>query len=106
MTKAVMNWGRLRLELSGHAGYAAKGQDIVCAGISMLTGALAGVLEDAKTRGRTEFGWKEDGAEVAIWADPSLGSLQEIKSYFRMAVKGLSMLQEQYPKHVEIKEVL
>ena len=105
MTKAVMYWNRLRLEVKGHADYAEQGKDIVCAGVSMLTGALVGVLEDAEARGRTMFEWKENGADLTIWADPNMGSMNEIKSYFRMTVKGLRMLAEQYPKHVEIKEV-
>ena len=105
MTKATMYWNRLRMEVKGHAGYDEKGKDIVCAGISMLTGALAGVLEEAKERGRPGFGFREKDGELTIWAEPGIGSLGEIKSYFRMAVKGLRMIQEEYPKHVEVKEV-
>ena len=105
MIKATMYWDRLRLEVKGHADYAEAGKDIVCAGASMLTGALAGVLEDAEARGRTMFEWKDRDGELVIWADPNLGSMQEIKSYFRMAVKGRRMLAEQYPKYAELKEV-
>jgi uncharacterized protein YsxB (DUF464 family) len=39
-----------------------------------------------------------------IWADPSIGCSNEIRAYFRMAAKGMRMLQEQYPENVSIKE--
>lgn len=105
MIRGLMNWPRMRLEVKGHANYDEPGKDIVCAAASMLTGALAGVLEDAQARGRTKFEWKEEGSGVVIWADPNMGSMNEIKSYFRMAVKGMKMVAEQYPKNVEMKEV-
>ena len=105
MIRGAMYWQRMRLEIKGHANFDEKGKDIVCAGASMITGALIGVLEDAKARGRTQFEWKQDGADLQIWADPNMGSMNEIKSYFRMAVKGLRMLAEEYPKYVEMKEV-
>lgn len=106
MIKARMYWDRLRLEVEGHAGYDIIGRDIICAAVSMLTGALIGVLEDAQTRGRTTFDYTDKDGQMKIWADPSMGSLQEVKAYFRMCVKGMRMLAEQYPKNVEIREVM
>jgi len=105
MIKGRMYWDRMRLEISGHAGYAEKGQDIVCAGVSALLYALAAVLEEAEARGRTTAELKESEEGAVIWADPGMGSLNEIKAYFRMCVKGMKIIQEQYPQHVEIKEV-
>ena len=105
MIKAEMYWSMLRLEVHGHAGYAAPGQDIVCAGASMLTDALAGVLTDAERRGRVTAQCTATNGEIMIKADPYMDALNEIKAYFRMCVKGLRMLHEAFPKHVEIKEV-
>ena len=105
MIKAVMYWNRMRLEVEGHANTAPKGSDLVCAGVSMLTAALIGILEDAEARGRMIQGWKDTGQQLSIWADPKIGNTVEMKSYFKMCVKGLQMLQEQYPKNVEIREV-
>lgn len=104
MIRARMTWNRLEMTVEGHAGYAEKGQDIVCAGASMLTGALGGVLEEARARGRTTFDWKERDGRLTIRADPEMGSLNEVKAYFRMCVKGMRMLQEQYPGNVKIEE--
>lgn len=105
MIKATLYWGRLRLEVKGHAGMAEPGKDIVCAGASMLVGALGGVLEEAEQRGRCEFKFKEKDGEALIWANPTMGAVNEVKAYFRMCAKGLRMLQEQYPANVHIKEV-
>ena len=105
MTKATMYWQRLRLEVTGHAGYAEAGKDIVCAAISMLTDALAGVLEEAEARGRCMHKIRDGDGSMVITADPTMGSVTEIKAYFRMAVTGMRMLQEQYPEHIRIQEV-
>lgn len=105
MIRARMYWARLRMEIAGHAGYDEKGKDIVCAGVSALTYALAAVLEEAQRRGRTTAVIQESDGAVVIWADPEMGSLNEIKAYFRMCAKGIKLMQEQYPQHVEMKEV-
>ena len=106
MIRANMDWNRLRLEVAGHAGYAEKGQDIVCAGASMLTGALAKALQEAEERGRCSVTIKQREAYGMIQADPAMGNVQEVKAYFRMAAKGMRTLAEQYPKNVEFREVM
>ena len=106
MIRATMYWGRLRMEIEGHAGYAEEGKDIVCAGASTIVDALVGVLQDAQTRGRTTMQAEEKDGKVIIWADPMMGSLNEIKAYFRMCVKGFQVLQEQYKENAKVREVL
>lgn len=106
MIKATMYWSRLRMEIEGHAGYAEEGGDIVCAGASALVEALVGVLHDAEQRGRTTADAEERDNKLIIWADPNMGSLNEIKAYFRVCVKGLQLLQSNYRDNVGIKEVL
>ena len=105
MIRATMDWNRLRFELAGHSGYAEKGEDLICAGASMLTSALAGALEEAEERGRCKLETKQRDGYGMIRAEATLSNRGEIKAYFRMTVKGLQMLQEQYPKHIEIREV-
>ena len=106
MIRAVMYWNRLRLEVDGHAEYDEKGKDIVCAGASMLTGALAAALEEAEERGRCECKAKIDEGKALIWAEAAMGSRQEIKAYFKMAVAGYKLLQEKYAGNVTIREVM
>lgn len=105
MTKAVMYWDRLRIDVEGHAGAGEVGQDIVCAAASMLINALAGVLEEAEERGRMQYGFKTEDGKASVYANPNLGYLNEAKAYFRMCVKGFRMLAKEYPKNVDIKEV-
>lgn len=105
MIRTEMYWSRLRLEVNGHAGAGKKGHDIVCAAMSMITGALVGALEEAQQRGRVEFGYTEKDGQLIVWANPGMGSVGEIKAYFRMCIKGIRMLREEYPNYVEIKEV-
>ena len=64
-----------RLTVCGHAGYAARGEDIVCAAVSALVyaliGDLAGVcdaLRRGRVRGRVRAGALRAGAAAgALW---------------------------------------
>ena len=47
--------GERRITVSGHAGYAPAGQDIVCAAVSALTYALAGYLEGPGQAARSDI---------------------------------------------------
>ena len=47
--------GERRITVSGHAGYAPVGQDIVCAAVSALTYALAGYLEETGQAARSDI---------------------------------------------------
>ena len=105
MIRATMYWGRLRLEVEGHAEYAEKGKDIVCAGASMLTGALGAALEEAEARGRCECKVRYSEGKALIWAVAAMGSRQEIKAYFKMTVTGFKLLEEEYAGNVTIREV-
>jgi uncharacterized protein YsxB (DUF464 family) len=105
MIIARMSWARLRLEVKGHAQYGTAGNDIVCAGASTLVYALAEALRVAEERGRTEADIEDKDGKIVIWAEPSIYNLGEIKAYFRMCVRGLQMLKNQYPRNIDIKEV-
>ena len=105
MIKVTMYWNRLRMEVEGHANFDEAGKDIICAAASILTDTLGETIEEAEARGRCECKVKAEDGKALIWANPTMGSIVEIKSYFRMAVKGFRMLQQQYPGFVTIKEV-
>ena len=106
MTKATMIWPRLRMEVSGHAGAGTEGNDIVCAGVSILVYTLARMLQEQEQRGRLTFTFEEKPGSAVITADPRMDCLNETKAYFRMAVTGLKMLKEEYRDNVDIKEVI
>ena len=64
------------------------------------------LLQEAETRGRTYAKWEKPAEDrLIVTADPNMSSMNEVKAYFRMCVKGLRMLQEQYPDHIKVREL-
>ena len=81
-----------QMTVSGHAGYAPAGRDIVCAAVSALVYALAGRLRET---GRLERFQSAPGyAEIAGTGD----CVRE----FALVRCGLALLARQYPDRVEI----
>lgn len=79
------------MKISGHAEYAPEGQDIVCAGVSALFGALAihpltELIEDEHWR----VVRPQEGLDAALQV-LFLGILDAIKD-----------ISEQYPEHVQV----
>lgn len=87
--------GRDKIVLSGHAGYAPKGQDIVCAAVSALTENLKLGIEKL-TRSSVGFFDAENYEIVPQYLDDAGTVL--LSSY----VLGLQALAEAYPQHVKI----
>ncbi len=90
-----------RLEVFGHAGYAPRGQDIVCAGASMLMETLAYVLADC------------DEAECCAYNEPT-GPRVSVKltgsifptdlTAMEFAKTGLALLAERYPENIHYED--
>ena len=83
----------LRLEASGHAGYAPAGQDIVCAGASTLMQALVSLLA----------GEKPEGPRLAVTA----AAPQEpwVEGAFELAKAGFALLAERYPDNLRFADL-
>lgn len=90
-----------RLEVFGHAGYAPRGQDIVCAGASMLMETLVYVLADC------------DEAECCAYNEPTgprvsvklTGSIfQTDLTAMEFAKTGLALLAERYPANINYED--
>ena len=87
------------LSASGHAGFKAKGEDIVCAAVSSQLYTLANYLEQI-------------GADDLVGSDDDdfyveckgLYHDEAVHTAFRMTVFGLSLIQEQYPDYVNVVE--
>ena len=84
--------GERRLVVQGHAGYGPAGQDIVCAAVSALVYALAGVLQEKGQLARGDI--REGYADIAGTGDCA--------REFALVRCGLEMLAGQYPESVEI----
>lgn len=90
-----------RLEVFGHAGYAPRGQDIVCAGASMLMETLVYVLADC------------DEAECCAYNEPT-GPRVSVKltgsifptdlTAMELAKTGLALLAERYPENIHYED--
>lgn len=88
------------LAVSGHAGYAERGKDIVCAGVSITAQAFAATL--SKTDGVMCDVKREDGRMFVVCRH-----IPQVKRYvdalFDMARTAFELLAEEYPEHVKVK---
>lgn len=91
--------GGCRLCVSGHAGQAPVGQDIVCAGVSALTIALA---ESAETRrGKCiTLGIEIEKGKARICAVPKAEYASELAAVFDTAVCGFKHIGRAYPQYL------
>lgn len=92
--------GRMMLRAAGHAGYAEKGKDIVCAGVSALMQTLAySAAEDENTSASCrEIGGNN---EMRILAD----NTPDMLAKFELVADGLILLANAYPKNVSFQKV-
>ena len=106
MTKARMNWRRLKLDLEGHADSAPYGKDIVCAAESMLTQALLQTLLDMQEKHQLMVDWSgsPESGTLHMETYPVKEHWKEAEACYRVAVTGLRMLTERYPKHINLEE--
>lgn len=87
-----------RLELQGHADYAASGEDIVCAGVSSIIFSLLGWLENHPEEMENADTDVSSGA-VFIYCDCSEKAL----TAFELVAIGLEQIALRYPDHVAIE---
>ena len=92
--KYDLSKGFQRISLSGHAGYAEPGSDIVCAGVSSLFFSLYAVLLNKEI----EFSCSFEGEEKYI-------ECQNINAdhYFEMFICGVKGIAEKYPGNVNLE---
>ena len=93
-----------RLSVQGHAGYAPAGQDIVCAGASILMQALVWMVADIEGA-ECMAADGPDGPRVAVTAGPDAGTpdyreKERLAGGFELAKAGLALLAERYPDHL------
>lgn len=98
---------RLQLTATGHAGFAAKGEDIVCAAASSLVHTLLLALIQ-QTGNETMLYYDDPGrpGERHIDCGPSEVDRARVEAIFRTIACGLGALADKYPEYVcfEIEE--
>ena len=97
--------GRLRLEARGHAGCGVKGNDIVCAAVSILMLTAAREAERMYEKGFLldvpETVLREGYASVTVRPCPQYR--QQVRTSFTTVFTGLRLLARQYPNAVRVK---
>lgn len=88
-------YGKTEIHLKGHAGYAMKGYDIVCAGVSVLYQTLVLTLPDVT---ETQVSYEND--EHIIVAKNTYESGLLIRSF----LIGYESIAEEYPDYAEINK--
>ena len=88
------------LSVNGHAGYADKGQDIVCAGVSAIVYSLLGWLEN-NSEYITFVSVDDNNGEAIISCEGD----EKVSVAFYMAAIGIENIMNAYPAHVEIQIV-
>jgi len=95
----VARFEQNKVELSGHAGYAPKGQDIVCASVSALFGALVLSLDKYASKAyRSDIGADKSVIEWDFGLD-AVGRL--LIACFKDALEDI---ESQYPENVRVVE--
>lgn len=87
---------------SGHAGYAPRGDDIVCAGCTVLMNVLeSGVREQLEIPCRVRQDARKGNWEV-VWGEKHADDA----SVFADVVAGIfRMMADQYPDHVDVRYI-
>lgn len=90
------------LSLKGHAGYAEKGKDIVCAAVSALAIALEIALRKSEVKKHCDFRENTDSGlyEISIDGIRNKECLRMTESFLYMFLSGVLFLQEHYPGNI------
>ena len=86
--------GRIRMTLSGHAGYSEDGKDVVCAAVSGLFYALVGYLMNLKSEGLIIYSIDSGKGDVECSSDG--------EEAMKLACIGLVQIALQYPRHLTV----
>lgn len=97
---------KLSLRLEGHAGYAAIGNDIVCASASILAYTVAQFVMEAEHKGdlASPSEIKLDGGDTIISCEPCEDTWSAIQNMYLFAKIGYALLEHNYPQYVRLIE--
>ena len=97
--------GSIILKLSGHAGAAKEGEDIICASASILAYTVAQVAtfmyEQGDLRKKPTIRMDKGDAEIVMKPKKSMYA-QALHTYF-VAQVGFTLLAHNYPQYVELE---
>lgn len=96
------NAPELALEITGHAGYADVGRDIVCAGVSSLAMTLAAHMAQHADAGDIDMLCVDDG-QLVLHMETASPRAEEYRALYRFCIGGLALLASQYPEYISIQ---
>lgn len=97
---------RLSLIVKGHADFAERGKDIVCASVSILTYTIAKIVSDMKDCGEIAENSviKLDNGEAFINAHCRVKeSYDELLGVFSTILTGYGLIADEYPQNVVVQ---
>lgn len=94
----VIEHNKDSIKIRGHANYAPIGQDIVCAGVSVLIQTLIQSVETL-TADEIEYSMQPGTVDIKFWCLSDLSKVL-IDAFF-IGIKGIA---EAYPKNVKLTE--
>lgn len=96
----------ITLRLTGHAGSAEAGKDLVCAGASALICALAGACEGHQADGRiASVESKLLPGDALVHVKPTKDAPDLARLVVESFVFGFQMLAESYPEYVRFHQI-
>lgn len=98
--------GSITLKVTGHAGAAEQGKDIICSAASILTYTLAQAISfmhsEGKLQKKPNIRFTEDKGDAVITAKPKDDWYGEALHCFFIAQVGFHLLSHNYPQYVEL----
>ncbi|MFQ7110297.1 MAG: ribosomal-processing cysteine protease Prp [Anaerovoracaceae bacterium] len=86
------------IKIRGHAGYAPRGQDIVCAGVTALTQTLVEAIEGL-TGNEIKYDMSPGRVDIKI-KDPDEDAQLLMDSF----LVGIEMIADEFPEYVRVEE--
>jgi len=96
--------GRISMTVSGHAGFAPRGQDILCAAVSVLTltaAQTAGELQRKNLLQQEAVTVLQEGF-ACITLRPKAHARGQARAAFRVILTGMRLLARSYPQYVQV----
>ena len=100
---ASADGGYCRLAVTGHAGAAPKGEDLVCAAVSALVQTFAGWVEDQGEKRTLEADVRVEEGRAVIAANAGIWQMERLIDCFEIICFGLERLARQHPEYIAYK---
>lgn len=91
------------MSVTGHAGAAPKGADLVCAAVSTLVQTFAGWAEEQGKKGKLETDVRMGEGRAVIAANAGIFQMAQMLNCFEIVCFGLEKLARQYPEYITYK---